>query len=462
MRNFLLIVLLLIVLNVQAQTWQLFPILQQNHYQSNKADYGISTFTADRIKPLASGYVMYFNQKSDPHPCFAVNYFKLNRYNSTYPDSVVEKADTTKLYFGGKAFSFFHRNTGDSLVFSTFDNKKATLKFTDIAVESILGKLDSVRTYVLKNNGNTYSIKWSKKYGLLNYLNFYELHESVSLASMFSLIGYKGSNESAGYQMPDVNDFLPYQPGNVYLRKVIYEDQTNPPSITFIRDSIITVTHTSEKITLTGINMIFRYGKDIDTIYNFSKEIPKQFWNIPAGEKGLLSEYMRTEKLVWKSKPALLRASDSATIRCYYSDYFFINDTNCTIMPMSDNDLNICYCSGIGEVYRESWMKSTMTDSLIGWKTPTSSYGSVNFPVGQEELEIPQPLLIYPNPANDVLYIHPTIEKGEITIFNIVGSMVMQQALENNQVNISKLNPGIYLFHLHTKKLEFNTRFIKE
>jgi hypothetical protein len=105
-------------------------------------------------------------------------------------------------------------------VFSTFDNKKATLKFTDIAVETILGKLDSVRTYVLKNNGNSYTLKWSKKYGLLSYLNFYELYESAFPASIFSLIGYKGSNDSAGYQMPDVNDFLPYQPGNVYLRKV--------------------------------------------------------------------------------------------------------------------------------------------------------------------------------------------------------------------------------------------------
>lgn len=462
MRNILSISCLCLVLNVQAQTWQLFPYLQQNHYQINKLEYDISTFTADSIKPLASGYVMYFNQKSDPHPCFAVNYFKLNRYNSTYPDSAVEKADTTKLYFRSKAFSFFHRNTGDSLVFSTFDNKKAILKFTDIALESILGKLDSVRTYVLKNNGNSYTLKWSKKYGLLNYLNFYELHETVSSASIFSLIGFKSSNDSAGYQMPDVNAFLPYQPGNVYLWKYIYEYQTFPPSITFYRDSIISVTHTPEKVTLSGVQLVFRYGKDIDTVYNFSKEIPKQLWNIPAGEKGFLSEKMRTEKLVWNSKPALIRTSDSATIRCFYADYTLINDTDCTIRQMSDTDFKICYCSGIGEVYSESWMFSTMTDSLIGWKTPTSSYGSVNFPVGQEEFEIPKTPLIYPNPANDVLYIHPTIEKGEITISNLVGSRVLQQSLENNQVNISKLNPGIYLFHLRTKNRGYNTRFIKE
>ena len=170
----------------------------------------------------------------------------------------------------------------------------------------------------------------------------------------------------------------------------------------------------------------------------------------------------RTGKIVWNSKPALLRTSDSATIRCFYADYTLINDTDCTIRQMTDTDLKICYCSGIGEVYRESWMFSTMTDSLIGWKTPTSSYGSVNFTVGQEELEIQQTPLIYPNPANDVLYIHPTIEKGEITIFNIVGGLVMQQPIENNQVNISKLTPGIYLFHLRTKNRGYNTRFIKE
>lgn len=462
MRNALFISILFIVPNAQAQTWQLFPYLQQNHYQSNKSDYGISTFTADSIKPLASGYVMYFNQKSDPHPCFAVNYFKFYHNTAAFPDSAFYKNDTTKLYFGSNGLPFFTGNLGDSVVFPTFIGKSATIKLLSNSLETFLGKTDSVRVYELKNNGHMYSLKWSKKYGLLSYLNFYELYESAFSASTFSLIGYKVSNDSAGYQMPDVNDFLPYQPGNVYLRKVIYEDQTNPPSITFIRDSIISVTHTTEKVTLSGVRFVFRYGKDIDTIYNFLWEIPKQFWSIPAGEKGLLPEYMRTEKLVWKSKPALLRASDSATIRCFYSDYFFINDTNCTIMPMSDNDLKICYCSGIGEVYRESWMNSTMTDSLMGWKTATSTYGNINFPVGQEELEIPQTPLIYPNPANDVLFIHPIIEKGDITIFNLVGGMVMQQPLTNNQVNISKLIPGIYLFHLRTKNRGYNTRFIKE
>lgn len=462
MRNALSIVFLFVVLNVQAQTWELFPYLQQNHYRSNKADFGISTFTADSIKPLATGYVMYFNQKSDPHKCFAVNYFKFYHNTNAYPDSAIQNNDTTKLYFGAKAIPFFNGNLGDSIRFSTFNGKSATMKLLSNSIENVLGRSDSVRVYELKNNGETYSLKWSKNYGLLKYLSFYELYETYPSATLYSLVGHKRSSESAGYQMPDVNAFLPYQPGNVYLWKYIYEYQSNPPSITFIRDSIISVTHTPEKIMLTSVGMIFRYGKAIDTLYNVTKEISKQFWNIPAGEIGLLPEKMRTEKLVWESKPALIRNSDSSTIRCFDTRYTFINDTNCSFIQISDMDLKVCYCSGIGEVYRESWTFSTMTDSLIGWKTSTSSYGSVNFPVGQEELEIPQTPLIYPNPANDVLYIHPSIEKGDISILNLVGGMVMQQALENNQVNISNLTAGMYLFHIRTKNRVYSSRFIKE
>lgn len=462
MRNALSIAFLFVVLNVQAQTWQLFPYLQQNHYQSNKADYGISTFTADSVKPLSSGYVIYFNQKSDPHPCFAVNYFKLHWYVSTYPDSVVEKADTTKLYFRSKAFSFFHKKTGDSVVFSTFNNKKAILKFTGVAVESVLGKLDSVRTYVLKNNGNTYTLKWSKNYGLLNYLNFYELDDFFPFATTHSLIGYKQSIDGAGYQMVEGEKYWPYQPGNVYFWKHIYDIKTAPAVVSFYRDSIITVTHTPEKITLTGIRLIFKYAKGIDTNYNFSWVIYKRLWNIPAGEIGYLPDWTNTKRVVWKSKPAYIRTTDSATIRCFSTDYATVIDSTCSTTMITDSYSKTCYCSDIGEIFSTSGVFDSDTDSLMGWKTATSTNGNINFPVGQEELEIPQTPLIYPNPASDVLFIHPTIEKGEITIFNIVGGLVMQQPLENNQVNISKLNPGIYLFHLHTKKREYNTRFIKE
>ncbi|MDD4830246.1 MAG: T9SS type A sorting domain-containing protein, partial [Bacteroidales bacterium] len=65
---------------------------------------------------------------------------------------------------------------------------------------------------------------------------------------------------------------------------------------------------------------------------------------------------------------------------------------------------------------------------------------------------------IYPNPASDILNIeinNTTKEVLNLNIYNIMGSLVKTEttAANNNQINISDLNNGIYLIEIESKDL---------
>lgn len=55
---------------------------------------------------------------------------------------------------------------------------------------------------------------------------------------------------------------------------------------------------------------------------------------------------------------------------------------------------------------------------------------------------------LYPNPANNYITVSNTDKVSEVVIFDITGKEVIKTNLVNNQVDISKLNSGMYLVNL--------------
>ncbi len=57
---------------------------------------------------------------------------------------------------------------------------------------------------------------------------------------------------------------------------------------------------------------------------------------------------------------------------------------------------------------------------------------------------------MYPNPAQDQLYIQASTAKAEVSVYNMVGSLMLQQTLtsETNKLNIGQLESGIYLVQM--------------
>ena len=72
---------------------------------------------------------------------------------------------------------------------------------------------------------------------------------------------------------------------------------------------------------------------------------------------------------------------------------------------------------------------------------------------------------IYPNPANDRLYIETEAEINDVVIYTITGVIVGQQTTDNRQqslsIDLSGLNAGIYFVKINTNQGEIVKRFIK-
>jgi len=69
---------------------------------------------------------------------------------------------------------------------------------------------------------------------------------------------------------------------------------------------------------------------------------------------------------------------------------------------------------------------------------------------------------IYPNPTTNILYLNNLTEKSEIEIFDLNGKLVLKTQNDNNQINVSDLNSGIYTIRIINKKGINTQKFVKE
>ena len=56
---------------------------------------------------------------------------------------------------------------------------------------------------------------------------------------------------------------------------------------------------------------------------------------------------------------------------------------------------------------------------------------------------------IYPNPTNDFIYLNFNDSIKKITVFNTLGKELVSFPFPNKKINISSLNNGIYILHIH-------------
>ncbi len=83
--------------------------------------------------------------------------------------------------------------------------------------------------------------------------------------------------------------------------------------------------------------------------------------------------------------------------------------------------------------------------------------------VEEETLEA-QTLKLYPNPASDQLYIESDQGISQVTVLNIVGSVVMDQSFMNNErveLNISSLRTGVYMIRVDNGDEITTAKFLK-
>jgi chitodextrinase len=70
---------------------------------------------------------------------------------------------------------------------------------------------------------------------------------------------------------------------------------------------------------------------------------------------------------------------------------------------------------------------------------------------------------IYPNPVADRLFIETEANVEEVTIYTLTGVMIYSEVdFNNNSINVSELNGGVYIMKVRTENGEAVQRFIKK
>lgn len=72
-----------------------------------------------------------------------------------------------------------------------------------------------------------------------------------------------------------------------------------------------------------------------------------------------------------------------------------------------------------------------------------------------------QSLALHPNPTSNVLNIESDLEAGSVAVFNASGKRI-NLAIENQQIDVSSLLPGIYMLRMISNSQVIQARFIKE
>jgi outer membrane protein assembly factor BamB len=81
------------------------------------------------------------------------------------------------------------------------------------------------------------------------------------------------------------------------------------------------------------------------------------------------------------------------------------------------------------------------------------------------EDEINDGLLVYPNPANDVLNIELGIEENStLRIFNVTGQLLRTEVLSSDktQITIDDLKPGLYLIQINNGDEVYSSKLLKK
>ncbi|MCX7549133.1 T9SS type A sorting domain-containing protein [Xanthomarina sp. F1114] len=106
-------------------------------------------------------------------------------------------------------------------------------------------------------------------------------------------------------------------------------------------------------------------------------------------------------------------------------------------------------------------MATPTTATVIGFPDNQYVMNVVGDVLGIEEYSLNN-LSIYPNPINDVLNIqlNEAIKIKDVKVYSITGQIVIQ-GQNQRKLNVSQLNPGVYLLKIQTDRGDITRKIIK-
>lgn len=430
----------------------------------------------------------YFNRQIVD---YGSNCFKLGP--SVLGDSIIEEdGGISRCYtFDGMELIFDRMQLlGQSSHLTEFDNGNyITITVESVNFESFLGVSDSVKTYFLQLYSqigeplespiNNQFFKLSKNNGLIQSFNFRDL-SSTSWPSTLLLISNSQLNPSeTSLSYHDIYDFevldeFHFKVQNLYLglhgydyviRKVL--SKTNYPAGDSIR-----YTYTEHHY---GLRIKNEPGSsdyesfEFDTVYEEVYYELSKFILSPnilpfEVENNMDIEYVNS--LMYKNPS---KFNDRYIIRKYGQQFPIEGEEECSYPPPDSWGGTIIYfIVGLGhltnDITVELYEECNPCENLIYYKKGVETWGE---PLSNNKHFIDStPLKVFPNPAQDYIYIDCVDEIQSLQIYSIHGTQMdffKGHFHEDYQIDVSKYKPGLYFIEIKTSESELRVlKFVIE
>ena len=80
----------------------------------------------------------------------------------------------------------------------------------------------------------------------------------------------------------------------------------------------------------------------------------------------------------------------------------------------------------------------------------------------EDNAKINASIEVYPNPANDIIYLKADEPLTKLTIYDISGKHILTQKKPKGSINVSALKPGVYILEIYSTQEKSRKRIIIE
>lgn len=126
------------------------------------------------------------------------------------------------------------------------------------------------------------------------------------------------------------------------------------------------------------------------------------------------------------------------------------------------NGMLLAYDSGDG-VHATNEAHQIFYERLIAQNIHGTVKAAVDASLSMPELlEESNPIILYPNPVSDLVFIESDLYVTQIRIYNQLGQLVMEQRKSFDAMNLIDLIPGFYSIQIEANNSNYNYRLIKK
>jgi hypothetical protein len=480
---FLFVFSFLCTTNLFSQNWNI--INRNYHYNFIKegSDFIEPTIWVDSVKCFGVDTLYYLNRivvdTDTSSYLFNGNYSPYSYYN--YPQflqSEIIKHDSCYEFNFPHRFFIYHKAKINQLwVFDSLTLIQAQV--VSLLNETFLGVTDSIRVIEMSNKD---TIILSKNYGIIRFDPVYE-KSKYKLGGIESIIGET---------IPKFNDFFNFSIGDIFEYHGYYW-QTDTETKFIIRKNLIVAKRVKMDTLEYDVKMLYHECPPgiPKNLWNSSKwshsSISNQTWqfvNTPDHPTNLYNNQLfylngffskdNCDRNYSFSKVTVQKDQSNRYTKTLGSlkarDFFYISDTVNFIFSKflgQCDEHEITYKEGLGEVYHEiSGSEWNSYEELTGYKIGRDTTGNIS---NDEDLIVSvselgrNKLIIYPNPAHDLINIQldeDALNNCSVEIQGLNGQTLVATS-NTNTINLNGLLNGIYFIKIKLNNKTIFRRFLK-